>query len=469
MKLKYILAACAMMASGTALAQNLQSAYFLEGYAYGTDLNPAKDYDKKGFVSMPVLGNLSVNMSGNLSLQDILYQHPTKSGTLTTFLNPLIDTQEALSKFDADNKLVQDLRLNILSVGFHGMGGFNTISIALRERTGVTAPYELFELTKDLQNKNYAVSGVNANAQAYAEVALGHSHKVIDGVRVGGKLKFLLGAGRLNAELNNLKLDLQSPNKWTLEADANVELNAASATWGEPKLTELNNGQTIKTIDFDNIDVPSPGLGGFGMAFDLGGEVDLGVLVPKLNGLKASLAVTDLGFLHWNDGIHATNIDKKMEFNGFKDIQVEDGPGTPFEDQTDDLGDRLEKLYSLQDTGVTGGSTSGLGATITVGVEYELPMYKKLSFGLLSTSRIQSHYGWNEERLFATISPCNWFEASINGGIGTFGPSMGWVVNLHPKGFNLFVGMDRLLGTLSKQGVPLKSNANFTMGINFPF
>jgi hypothetical protein len=106
---------------------------------------------------------------------------------------------------------------------------------------------------------------------------------------------------------------------------------------------------------------------------------------------------------------------------------------------------------------------------MNIGVEYAMPFYKKLSVGLLSTTRFQGEYTWNEERISATISPVKWFELSANFGFGTRGSSFGWVANIHPRGFNLFIGMDHMMGTLSKQGVPLKSNTGLTLGINFPF
>lgn len=59
--------------------------------------------------------------------------------------------------------------------------------------------------------------------------------------------------------------------------------------------------------------------------------------------------------------------------------------------------------------------------------------------------------------------------SGVNLGVGTFGASFGWVANLHLTGFNFFLGMDRVPGKLCKQGVPLSSNAQVTMGINFPF
>ena len=92
-----------------------------------------------------------------------------------------------------------------------------------------------------------------------------------------------------------------------------------------------------------------------------------------------------------------------------------------------------------------------------------------LSVGLLSTTRIQGNYTWNEERLSATVSPLKWLEASVNVGFGTRGTSFGWVANIHPRGFNLFVGMDHTITSLSKQGIPLGNNSGVTIGINIPF
>ena len=46
--IKYTLAALALTLSGSAFAQNLSSAYFLDGYAQGHELHPANEYDRNG-------------------------------------------------------------------------------------------------------------------------------------------------------------------------------------------------------------------------------------------------------------------------------------------------------------------------------------------------------------------------------------------------------------------------------------
>ena len=164
----------------------------------------------------------------------------------------------------------------------------------------------------------------------------------------------------------------------------------------------------------------------------------------------------------------AHNVSPTWEFGGFQNIKIKDGDGETFDDQTKRIGDNIGKLYNLQDGG-TVGKARMLGATFNLGVEYKLPAYDKLKFGLLSTTRIQGRYTWNEERLSATVSPLPWLEGGVNFGVGTFGASFGWIVNVHTKGFSIFAGMDRCMGKFSKQGVPLKADNNISVGISFPF
>lgn len=448
--------------SSQTLAQQLQGAYFMDGYVYGHQLNPAHDYSSKGYVAIPVVGNLNAGVNGNLGLSNILYP---RGGKLVTYLHPSISVDEALGKFHDNNKLQFELLTSVVSLGLHAFGGYNTLDVNLRTNAGFNAPYGLFDMTKNLQNRDYNLSAFGANAQAYAEVAIGHSREVYKGIRVGGRLKMLIGAGRFDAQFNDLSLNLRDESQWTVNANATVNAHVKGLSWGEPKVEDYEQGGTYETIDFGNMEFDgAKGVAGVGMAVDLGAEADFGKLglVPNL---KAGIALRDLGFIKWKEGISARNAGKPFVFDGFNDISVSDGPGTDFEDQADNLVDRLTDLYRLEDSGVAGGRNTGIGTTLSLSAEYALPMYDKLSFGFTSVSRIQKHYGWNEERIYATVNPLRMVEVSINGGVGTFGPSWGWAVQL---GY-MFIGMDHMLGKLSKQGVPLRSNANFRFGLVIPF
>ena len=140
--------------------------------------------------------------------------------------------------------------------------------------------------------------------------------------------------------------------------------------------------------------------------------------------------------------------------------------GETIDDKLDDLGDQFTDFVHLKDEGDQGSRTTGIGATVNLGAEYTLPSYKKLKFGFLSSTRLQGDFSWTEGRLSANYSPLKWLNGGVSAAVSSFGASMGWVVNIHPKGLNLFVGMDRLLGKVSKQGIPLNSNTSVSMGMN---
>ena len=406
--IKYTLAAMVFACWGNAMAQNPYGAYFMDGYAFGHQMNPAKEYDRSGYFSTPLSGNTNIALRGNLNLKDVLYTNPNGKG-LVTYLHPSISVDEAMSHFSSDNKLISDFRYDLFSVGFHALKGYNTIGLGLRTNGGVNIPYGLLDLTKNLQNKDYSISDLGVSAQSYAELSYGYSTNVTPYLRIGGKAKVLFGLAYAKAKMDDLTLNLKDENQWTATAHVRAEV-----------------------------------------------------------GIKASAAILDVGFIKWKDVAVAQNKGAEFKFDGFQDVKVDDGNGTKLDDQTDDIGDRLSDLFAIEEKG-TESATTTLGATLNVGVEYTLPTYNKLSFGLLSTTRIQGEYSWNEERLSVNYHPAKWFEVGVSGGVGTLGTSVGWVFNCHPAGINLFLAGDHILGKLSKQGIPLNSNADISLGITVPF
>lgn len=466
---RYMAIATFALYAGNLSAQNLSSAYFLDGFAQGHELNPAKDYDRKGYFGFP-LSNINVGVKGNLSLTDVLYKNPDPTGKkLVTYMHPSISYDEVMGNISKNNKLLSDFRIELVSVGFRGFKGYNTITLGLRGNVGANIPKEFFDLTKQLSNKDYELNGLKATASTYAELGLGHSHQVTDAWRIGGKIKFLVGGAYANMQMDNLSLKLQDPNQWRATANATMEVGVKGFTWGEPEIKQYNDPSqgTYKQVDFDNIDVKSPGPNGFGLGFDLGAEWDLEKEFG-VKGLKASIALLDLGFIHWKRVSMAKNNGEEFIFDGFNDIKVKDGNGKTFEEQSDNIGDRLTDMYRIQAQPGTTSKTRSLGATLNVGVEYALPSYRHLKFGFLSTTRIQGNYSWNEERFAVTVSPAKMFEVAANFGVGTLGCNIGWIINFHPRGFNLFLGSDHCIGKFSKQWAPLRSNYDFCMGINYP-
>lgn len=215
--LKNIIAVSILSAfSGSAMAQNTNSGYFLDGYLYRHEMNPAFD-NERNYVSMPALGNLNLSLRGNIAVDDVFYN---VNGRTTTFMNPLVSVSEVMGNLSDNNKLNLNVKEEILSAGFKAFGGYNTVGISVRAFMGANLPRDLFSLIKEgASNRTYDISDVNAYTDSYAELAFGHSRDINDNLRVGAKVKFLLGLANVDAQFKNVKLTL-GEDSWNVMADA---------------------------------------------------------------------------------------------------------------------------------------------------------------------------------------------------------------------------------------------------------
>lgn len=447
----------------SAAAQTINSAYFTEDYKFRHMLNPAFG-NEQNYVSIPALGNISVNTHGNFGYQDVIMSNPMypslSSKKMTTFMNPYISAEDALSGFSTgNNRITGDVSLTILSAGFKAFGGYNTIEINSRTTTGVSLPYELFEFAKNTGNHSYNIGDINAHAQSFAEIAFGHSRQINDKLRLGAKLKVLVGLGRADVKMRNMKADLTAEDKWTITGEATADVSMKGFSYvSEEKEYNIEGSGTYERVN--NVDLDGVGVGGFGMAIDLGGVYEIN------EDWTVSASVLDLGFISWTNDMLAENRSKSFVFNGFHDVSVTSDRGEEIDTKVDRYGDQLADFANLTDMGDKGGRSTGIGATINVGAEYTLPVYRKVSFGALCTSRINGAYSWTEGRLSANYAPLNWLDGGVSFAVNSFTTSMGWVLNLHPKGYNFFIGMDHILGKTSKEMIPLSSNASLTVGMN---
>ena len=101
-KKQLLTVALATIATG-AMAQSINSAYYTEDYKFRHDLNPAFG-NEQNYISIPALGNISVNTHGNFGYQDVVMKNPmygVENGAkkMTTFMNPYISASDALDGF----------------------------------------------------------------------------------------------------------------------------------------------------------------------------------------------------------------------------------------------------------------------------------------------------------------------------------------------------------------------------------
>jgi len=110
-------------------------------------------------------------------------------------------------------------------------------------------------------------------------------------------------------------------------------------------------------------------------------------------------------------------------------------PPNSFSDEWDIFKDDLSNLYQLNDEGELSSRTRMLAATVNAGVDYALPVYRRLHFGLLNTTRINGDFTWTKFRLSANVKPLlNALSVNANIGYGTYGFDFGWLVNFSISG-----------------------------------
>ncbi len=456
--IKKLLAASAVLAGFlTASAQqNTYSGYFLDGYTYRYQLNPALA-DSANFVSFPALGNLNIGMNGNLHLKNVLYN---VDGRTSLFTNPAISASEVMKHIKDANKIGFQTKIGILSGGFRAWGGYNTVSINAVANADVSVPGSLFSLLKEgVQNTTYDITNLRASANAYAEIAFGHSRdlgKYVPGLKAGVAVKFLIGAGNVDAYLNKAHLTL-GENEWIGTTNADIYASVKGLTY-KTKYSKNTRRDYVNGAEIDGF-----GLNGFGLGFDLGASYRLN------KDWEFSVAVLDLGFISYGDTQYAsTNGDRSVNTDKYT-FNPDDDAENSFSNEWKRLRDDVSELYQLDDMGNIGNRTRALAATLNFAAQYTFPLYRNLTFGLLNSTRIHGMFTSTQFRLSANVAPVKCFSAGVNVAAGTYGTSFGWMLNVHPKGFNLFFGMDHTLGKLAKQGVPLSSNAELNFGINFPF
>ena len=299
---------------------------------------------------------------------------------------------------------------------------------------------------------------------SYVELGLGHSRQINDRLRVGGKFKLLFGLGRADVKLEDMTADLSAADKWVVSGKATADVSVKGFKF-ESEMEDYNvesNGQYEQVSDFD---VDGFGLGGFGIAFDLGAEYKID------EDWTVSAALLDLGFISWKENARAESSGQPFVFDGFHHIGAEDNPETgesALDQEMDQLEDDLKALARFKNE-EDSRRTQSLTTTLNIGGEYSI-LNRKISFGLLSSTRMTSPKVWTELMASVNFRPASWFHATLNGSVSNLGQSVGVLLNFCPKGFNFFIGSDYIPLKYSKQGIPVSTaKLNFVMGLTFTF
>ena len=457
---KSLMAVSLLLMTASASAQSASSGYFVEGFSQRYQLNPAFSADRPLFLAIPGVSNIQMEATSTVGISNFLFESTSKPGMLTTFMSPDVDTRQFLDKLPDVTQFNVGLNMDILSLGIGGENGFTSFNIKLKNREQISMPKELFSFMKaSFANGNYLIEDININTTSYLETSLTHAHRINDNLNIGVGLKFLVGVAYADINIDEIDARLHG-DEWLVKSNGTLKGSIPAVEYKLDPETQTFDG--VETVDEINANIVPKS---YGFAVDLGAEYDFKDLVE---GLKVSAAITDIGFINWSNlNTFATNNNEYVKFEGFNNYDIDGDNGEETLDQiTDDFNDMV-KLY--QTGSVNGKEKVMLDATFRLGAEYALPFVDWISFGELFTYRT-GLWPYAESRTSICLSPCGWFDMTGNAVLSSMGSSMGLLFNLHPRGINFFLAIDKLKAEFNPQFIPLHDfGLNFSFGLNLAF
>ena len=441
--------------------QSLNTGYFVDNYTLGHNLNPAFA-PRKSYVGFPLLSNINLNIGSSLGASSLLY--PLDNGQLGLFMHPDVPSSVVLDNLKTNNFINANLAYDLFSIGWYtGDNMFCTIDIGARADVDSNIPKELFAFLKEGMTDNsttYNIKNFKVSENLYAHASFGFSaglDKLLKGLRVGAKVKFLVGMMQTNVAINNATITM-SDQEWKVQSEA-----TASVLGSGIELVQNDNGK-IQNIKFNP---SSLSVGGFGVGFDLGVQYKVSQGTP-IDGMTFSVSATDLGFiLYGKDKVTKAVASGNTSFTGLEDIDV---TNMSINEQLDKIKQELLTVVSFYPEESDKSEVSSLTSKVRVGVEYPF-LNELMSVGVLYTGRFNQACNTHELTFAYNIKPKEWFNFTLSYSVLNSLSSIGWLLNFTPnKGINFFIGSDYTPLKYTPQGIPVKNAfLNIQTGISFPF
>ena len=424
-----------VLSTNTAKAQLSNLGLQAEGLAQNNLANPAL-MPTSSFVSLPFFGSFEMGIRTPLAYQDLF----TKIDGAN-----FINSQGIINALDGNNNITStNLNLDILNGGFYiGKNNYIGINMSTKMHMATNMPGDILSMLTDnpidLQTTTYDIN-FNPKIMGWAEVGLSYSRKLPLGITVGARFKFLAGLMSVDGESNfRIKKDY---DQYILDGNFNIK-------GGNLNIATMDTNESLN-----------------GLGSNLGFGADIGAAWEGLDGrLKASAAVTDLGFINWNE--HSSTIKGQgtgFHFNGLGELQsLLDG------------GD----ISSLMDS-VSSSFTKTVGADTTAGklkttlptryqarAEYSLGKHKQhgLSAAFQGAQMTFRHFDYVLSAGYTYRSPnTRWqlmtnysYRPNVPVAIGVAGAYMS-------RGVQIYLGIDNIIPIFDIRNA---KQANFKLAINF--
>ena len=240
----------------TSLMAQSKTAYFMDGYNYRHELNPAAS-PYRGYINL--MGHYAIGVNSNLSATQFLYPN-TDGSELYTFLHPEVSASDFLNKLHDNNILGLNTDIDIFGFGFNARRGYFSFDTKLHVGLSSNLPKELFAFLKQGMSSDHTVYDIrnfNVSASAYASAGIGYAYDLFDNLRIGVKAKYLIGLAAANANIDQMRVDMSS-DAWTV----NTQATMSAYGHGLRPLTGTidENGNEVPDGDIGELAVKGPGV-----------------------------------------------------------------------------------------------------------------------------------------------------------------------------------------------------------------
>lgn len=434
-----------------------KTSYFVENATLRHLLNPALA-PSRGYFSIPALSELYLSSESNLKFTNFIFPaNSASNGELRTFMHPTVNADDFLDALKEDQFLRLDLRNSLFSFGYWaGASSFISFELASRTNISTNLPKDFFAFFKkgmsDAAGNTYHLDHLSFGVSEIAEASLGYSLDVSKRLRFGLKGKFLAGGAKLKAELEEMQISM-GPDSWSVSSKGRID------AYGKGLSFVKDTSQNITNVELEG---NSLGLGGMGLALDLGFEYSI------LPGLKLSMALIDIGGIKWDQAnIKSATSSGSVTFSGLNDFNPDSVGRERMDAQLEEMKDNMLEMTKFKEVPTTEDFLEKFKPTFHMGLEYSM---KKISIGGLLTSRVIGDKRYNDYTASLNLKPLKMFNLTgsysfLYGERENFGFALGFAPGL----FNLYLSCDYVPTKFNPQYIPLNTaTTNFQVGLSIP-
>lgn len=317
-----------VMISAAVNAQQDISLYSLNNVFQQIYVNPAYLPKSKLHIGLPVISSVYVNASNT----GFAFGRLVSSNT-----QEKIDIDKVIDGLGKKNVFALDINTDLFSLGVRVKNMYFNLAFSERVTTNFTYPKDFFTLIfkgnadSDLLGRRADMDGLAYNLNVYHELAIGASLPIGERIRVGARVKYLIGLVNITTARSRLGLTTSEEDfALTLDGDLSLKTSGMGILESEgDDVAKLLQNRILK-----------PG-GNTGLAIDLAAEYYLNDRIS----LTGSLL--NLGYIRWTDDVKNYE-NSKIDYT-FSGVDVQKFDKDQFSTELASKLDSLEKNLEFQE------------------------------------------------------------------------------------------------------------------------